>query len=219
MKQIAARLGVSPSSVHNWTADIRLTRELAARIADEAQALRAATWRERNRAKRRAYQEEGRQRARRGEPLHQAGCMLYWAEGSKARNEVTFANSDVNMLRLFVTFLRGCFGVEDSRISIRLNVYTSNRLSISDIERYWLEALELPQTCLRRHILNHYPTSTSGRKRNKLPYGVCCIKVFDTRLVQHIYGAIQEYGGFDEPRWLDGPPIKSRPRAKATAQA
>jgi hypothetical protein len=24
-----------------------------------------------------------------------------------------------------------------------------------------------------------------------------------TRIVQHIYGAIQEYAGFEEPRWLD----------------
>jgi hypothetical protein len=30
------------------------------------------------------------------------------------------------------------------------------------------------------------------------------------QLVQHIYGAIQEYAGFDEPRWLDGPPRKSQ---------
>jgi hypothetical protein len=24
-----------------------------------------------------------------------------------------------------------------------------------------------------------------------------------TQIVQHIYGAIQEYAGFEEPRWLD----------------
>jgi len=24
-----------------------------------------------------------------------------------------------------------------------------------------------------------------------------------TEIVQHIYGAIQEYAGFEEPRWLD----------------
>jgi hypothetical protein len=25
----------------------------------------------------------------------------------------------------------------------------------------------------------------------------------NTWIVQHIYGAIQEYGGFEEPAWLD----------------
>jgi len=39
---------------------------------------------------------------------------------------------------------------------------------------------------------------------NRLPYGVCTVGgISQTRIVQHIYGAIQEYGGFDEPRWLD----------------
>lgn len=51
-------------------------------------------------------------------------------------------------------------------------------------------------------MLNHTPTSSSGRARKKLPYGVCTLTVCSTRLVQHIYGAIQEYGGFDEPAWL-----------------
>jgi hypothetical protein len=40
-----------------------------------------------------------------------AGCMLYWAEGAKERNTVKFVNSDVAMVRLFVNFMKGCFGV------------------------------------------------------------------------------------------------------------
>jgi hypothetical protein len=52
--------------------------------------------------------------------------------------------------------------------------------------------------------MNHTPTSSSGMKTNRLPYGVCNVRVLrSTALVQHIYGAIQEYGGFEEPRWLD----------------
>jgi hypothetical protein len=39
--------------------------------------------------------------------------------------------------------------------------------------------------------------------RSKLPHGVCTLRVQSTWIVQHNYGAIQEYGGFDEPGWLD----------------
>ena len=82
-------------------------------------------------------------------------------------------------------------------------MYTNNGRTIEEIERYWLEALELPRTCVRKHTLNHLPTSSSGKKRT-LPYGVCAVSVCSgTALVQHIYGAIQEYVGSDEPRWLD----------------
>jgi DNA-binding transcriptional MerR regulator len=34
--------------------------------------------------------------------------------------------------------------------------------------------------------------------------------LYDARILQQIYGAIQEYAGFDEPRWLDGPPRTRR---------
>jgi hypothetical protein len=52
--------------------------------------------------------------------------------------------------------------------------------------------------------VDYRTTTTTGKKANKLPYGVGNLDVNrSTRIVQHIYGAIQEYGGFDEPRWLD----------------
>jgi AcrR family transcriptional regulator len=203
MKQIAARLGVSVGSVHLWTKDIEISLEQAERNQHRGRAKAAKTWKAKNRARRLAFQEEGRKRARLGDPLHQAGCFLYWAEGSKERNVVGFANSDVHMVRFFVRFLRESLEVRADQIKVNLNVYTGNGLSIEEIEEYWLDALDLDRSCLRAHMVNHFPTSSSGKKRNRLPYGVCFVKVHSTRLVQHIYGAIQEYGGFEEPRWLD----------------
>jgi hypothetical protein len=144
--------------------------------------------------------------------------MLYWAEGAKSRNQVHFANSDPNMVRFFWEFMRDQLGVRADDITVRLNVYTTNGLTLREIEGYWLGTLDLPRTCLRGHTLNHAPTSSSGRKRNRLPYGVCSLRVLrSTHLVQHIYGAIQEYAGFDEPGWLDGPPRK--PAANVTPAA
>jgi hypothetical protein len=138
--------------------------------------------------------------------------MLYWAEGWKSRNTLLFANSDLHMVRLFCQFLRESLTVSADEITLSLNVYTGNGLSIEEIENHWLDGLRLPRTCLRGHIVNHRPTSSSGKKRNRLPYGVARLKVHSTRLLQQVLGAIQEYGGFEEPRWLDGPTVKRRPR-------
>jgi hypothetical protein len=134
--------------------------------------------------------------------------MLYWAEGSKERNAVIFANSDLQMIRFFHCFLRDCFSIPPERFGFRLNVYTGNGLSIRQIEDHWLKGVALPRACLRKHTVNNYPTSSSGKKRNKLPYGVGSLMLFSTRIAQHIYGAIEEYASFEEPRWLDGPPRK-----------
>jgi hypothetical protein len=223
IKRIAGMLGVSPSSVFHWTRDIELTPEQRLRNIrgplgpqdPELVKKRAAAWRERCQRKRRQYQRDGRERARQGDALHMAGCMLYWAEGTKRRNTVQLANSDLNMVKFFCHFLRTSFGVNSTDMTLRLNVYTSNGLSIRAIENHWLTALDLPRSALRGHTLNHTPTSSSGRKTNRLPYGVCSIAVLkSTHMVQHIYGAIQEYARFEEPRWLDGPPIKPRPKKK-----
>ncbi len=212
IKRIAAHLGVSPSSVHYWCRDIVLDPDQVDRNLrgptgpqnPEHIAARAAARSRSSRIRRFVHQYGGRQRARAGnDPLHIAGCMLYWAEGAKSRNTVRFANSDPNMMRLFARFLRSFFDVTPEQMSVRLNVYTNNGLSLEEIEDHWLEILELPRTVLRKHSLNHMPTSSSGRKRNKLPYGVCTLCVSRTDVVQHIFGAIQAYGGFEEPRWLD----------------
>jgi hypothetical protein len=212
MKQIATLLGVSPASVHAWTRDVKLSAEQREHNLRAARAEAGQRWAEINRARRRTYQEEGRRRARQGDFLHQAGCMLYWAEGAKDRGVVTFANSDPAMVRLFWRFLHTCFDVHPTRVAIRLNVYLNNGRSLREIEDRWLNVLGLPRSCLRAHVVNHFPTSSSGKKQDKLPYGVCTLRVYDTSMVQHIFGAIQEYAGFEEPRWLDGPPRKPRQR-------
>jgi hypothetical protein len=204
---IAKRLGISITTARRWTLDIHLSAEQLGRIegrrvtaARMASAAMVEGWRER----RIAWQLEGRRRAREGNLLHQAGCLLYWAEGSKSRNFVRLVNSDVNLLRMFRRFVTECFDVGPSQMAVRLHVYTGNGLTIREIEQYWLAELDLPRSCLRKHSINKRPAPTSGVKKNKFPFGVASLEVQrSTWLIQHIYGAIQEYGGFEEPRWLD----------------
>ena len=216
MRRIAEELGVSVSSVSVWTRDIELTPEQRAANLARAGSVRGTAWSERYRELRRVYQREGRIRARRSEPLHIAGCMLYWAEGAKDRNQAALANGDPAMVEAFMLFLRSCFGLTSDDVTFNLNVYTGNGLTIDEIEQLWMKRLGLPKSCARKHTVNHFPTSSSGRRPNKLPHGVCTLKVKkSTRIVQHIYGAIQEYAGIDCPEWLDGPPRKPR-RAEAS---
>jgi hypothetical protein len=210
-KRIASMLGVSVGSAFAWTRDIELTPEQkehnlrGPRGPQNPERIRraAASWSARCRRARASCQEDGRVVAREGDPLHQAGCMLYWAEGAKRRNTIQFTNSDPHMLAFFRRFLVEAMAIEVDEITMSINVYTNNGMAIEEIERYWLDLLELPPSSVRKHMLNHMPTSSSGRASNKLPYGVVTLNVHSTWMVQHIYGAIQEYAGFDEPAWLD----------------
>jgi transcriptional regulator with XRE-family HTH domain len=88
INEIARRVGVSKSSVSLWVRDIELTTQQqdALRAMNPAYNRQLSGWRNaaaRHRANRVVAQESGRALARAGEPLHLAGSMLYWAEGSK----------------------------------------------------------------------------------------------------------------------------------------
>jgi hypothetical protein len=202
MKRIAYRLGVSVSSVSLWVRDIELSAEQRAVLRNKmsgawsANAVAARRRRVRSQA-------AGRELARRNDHLFIAGCMLFWAEGAKSRNAVRIANSDPALLRLVVRFLRECYGAPIERLAITCHLFADHIERQHEIEQFWLDALELPRDCLRPSIVNVYSKYSQKKRRNKLPFGTCKLVYNDTRTVQSIYGAIQEYAGIDRPEWLD----------------
>lgn len=207
INRIASLLQVSASSVHAWTRDIQLTPDQREALRHSelvrlAQKAGNETMRRRAREKRLRAQEHGRRLAQRGDALHLAGCMLFWAEGSKSRNRVEFTNSDPDMLSRFLEFLRECYSVADTEIAFALNVHLNNGLELDEIENWWLDRLGLPRTAVRSHTVNTY-SRASKRTRRTLPYGTVRVTVDSTFVVQSIYGAIQHYVGIKRPEWVD----------------
>ena len=128
--------------------------------------------------------------------------MLYWAEGSKERNNVGLSNSDPEVVRFFLAFLRAYFGVPNEKVRLQCNLFADHVERQGEIEQFWLDVLDLPRTCLTKSMVNTYSKYSLKKRMNKLPYGTCRLSVHSTAIVQHIYGAIQEYAGFDRPEWL-----------------
>src|SRR6266511_1147115 len=129
--------------------------------------------------------------------------MLYWAEGEKSRGKLSVSNADVELLRFFVDFLRNQFDVPDEAIRIHCHLFADHLERQTEIERFWLAALGLPASRLGKSVVNVYSKYSEKKRKNKLPYGTCKLTVNSTRIVQTIFGSIQEYGGFDRPGWLD----------------
>jgi hypothetical protein len=201
--EIAAALGVSKSTASLWVRDVPLTEAqieilINNRRQNKGRLKGAQANRERFRALRLGYQQNGRTKAREGRSLHLAGCMLYWAEGVKSPNNVYFVNSDANMMCLFMRFLREELSVPDALMSIRIHCHTQDEVEKRRIERYWLDLLLLPDSCLRRTLFKQ----GSEKSKHVLQNGICSVRVHRVEYVQHIYGAIQEYAGFENPAWL-----------------
>jgi AcrR family transcriptional regulator len=208
IKEIARLVGVSRSSVSLWVRDIELTPEQEAVLTDRdpARNQRRIGWganMERARLRRRSSQLAGRRRARQLEPIYIAGCMLYWAEGAKTRGTVELSNADPEVIRFFARFLRECFGVPSDRMRLACHLFADHTARQREIEQFWLDVVGLPRSSLRKSIVNHYSRSSQRKRTNKLPYGTCKLVVCSTEIVQTIYGSIQEFAGFNRPRWLD----------------
>jgi len=192
--------------VSSWIRDIVLTPEqrdelvsrsrLGPVVAGERKAAAA-------RDVRAQWQADGRRLARRGDWSYAGGCMLYWAEGAKARNAVALTNSDPQLVATFATFLRRHFDVSDERFRIACNLFADHVARQREVEDFWLGMLGLPRSALRKSTVNVFSKYSQKKRLNKLPYGTCKLVVCSTRIVQTIYGSIQEYGGFERPEWLD----------------
>ena len=206
VRKIALELHVAQSTASLWVRDVPLTEEQRQSLSRLSERQRAGLManKVRTREARLVSQALGRMIARIDDPLHRAGCMLFWAEGSKKRNAVAFTNSDADMMELFLRFLRECYDVADERVCLSINCFLGNGKTLAEIEAWWLERLELPATCLRKAIVNR-PSSASKGVRRPLLHGTARITVNSTRIVQTIYGAIQEYAGIERPEWADLP--------------
>jgi hypothetical protein len=104
------------------------------------------------------------------------------------------------MMRIFMRFLRECCAVADADVRLKINCFLGNGKTLAEIEAWWLERLELPPSCLRTATVNR-PSSASKAIRKPLIHGTARLTVHSTRLVQSIYGAIQEYAGIERPEW------------------
>lgn len=205
---IAERLQVAKSSVSAWVRDIELTPEQQARLRRanhryDGQLLGQERRSASARAARLTAQEHGREFARRNDPLHIQGCMLYWGEGSKSRNAAALANSDPQLLRLFIHFLQQCYALPADKLALAIHCHLGNGLTPREIVDWWLRELELPACCARRPVINRVSHASKGRRGHKLPYGTARVIAHSTFVVQSIFGAIQEYGGFERSEWLD----------------
>jgi hypothetical protein len=147
MADIAARLGVSKSSVSLWVRDVAFEpRPRATRGRRRAP----------NALQRRKQAEidrllaEGRDRVGRlsEREFLVAGVVLYAGEGSKGDGEVRFVNSDPRMIVFFCSWLRRFFEIDESRL--RVHLYLHQGLDLAAATAFWSALTNIPLTQFRK---------------------------------------------------------------------
>ncbi len=119
-----------------------------------------------------------------------AGTMLYWAEGSKWSGEkiVDFANSDPQMISLFMSFLREVCGIDDSKI--RIYLYCHSNYNSQELIDYWSDITKIPKQQFTKPYIKE---SITNSKQNKMFHGLIHVRYNDKKLLILIRQWIKEY--------------------------
>src|SRR5258708_26186351 len=79
---------------------------------------------------------------RMGNTLFVTGVMLYWAEGDKTQERVGFTNSDPEMIKFMMRWLREVCKVPELKFRIALSIMTLHNRKIS--EEFWSKLTGVP---------------------------------------------------------------------------
>ncbi len=132
------------------------------------------------------------------------GLALYWAEGYKQPirkngREVTYhpislTNSDPNLIKIFLRFLREFCKVPEEKIKIGLRIF--KHLNEKEVISFWTKITGIPEKNFQKTYLGISKSSMGKRPYNRLPYGIIQIRINDTNLFHKIMGWIEGIKNF-----------------------
>ena len=97
--------------------------------------------------------------------------LLYWAEGTKVRGVLQFANTDPKLILLFVKLLRSCYELDEAKFRVRLHLHYYHK--VRKVKAFWSKLLNIP-------IAQFHKTYRKTRSREKTFRknfgGICFVK-------------------------------------------
>lgn len=203
IKFIAKKLNVSVGSVSVWCKNVVLTedqlRTLEKNACDPNYGLRLQNSQMQRRKKEQKISdllnlgenEIGKLTKR---ELFLVGIALYWAEGFKKDTQVGFANSNPEMINLYLKWLYECCDVKKEDLIVRITVNISHKDRSKEIETYWSNATKIPMENFRKPFYQQFKWKKVYENPNEY-YGVLRIKVRKSLdFLRKIHGWIKGLG-------------------------
>lgn len=108
---------------------------------------------------------------------------LYWAEGAKspASCGVRFANTDPELMLLFLTLLRSCYPINEKRLRVRLHLHYYHKIKATKL--FWANLLNIPLNQFQKIYTKKRSISKRFRKNFM---GICMVRYDDTNLKHKI---------------------------------
>jgi len=195
-REIAKTVGVSKNSVSRWCKGLKLSLSVQ-KILEKKSNYPKELFRKYNQLKAKRVQIENREivkkfskeirRPSRYE-LKLIGTVLHWAEGNKRQTyRVQFANSDSNIVMVYLRFLREILRIPDEKLLTTIRVHPN--INISRAIKFWSKTTKLPRE--RFHIVRQISRASQGKRPfNSLPYGTLDVRFSGRQKFQQIKGWI-----------------------------
>lgn len=110
--------------------------------------------------------------------LWMVGLGLWLGEGSKTLEQIRLVNSNPDVVRLFVKWLREICKLENKNITLAMHLYPDS--NENECKKYWMEITDLPATQFRKTQVDRR-TNKSTSKVGKSPFGTLHVTVVSNR--------------------------------------
>lgn len=175
---IAQRLGLGKSTLSHWLRKIpyQPNRTVIERIR-LGPARAAANKQQRKLQEITSLKVEGRRHIGKlsDRDLLLLGLGLYMGEGTKLYEDVRIVNSDPQVIRVAMEWLRRSCGVPNQNFAAVVHLYPDSSPNAS--VRYWSRVTGVPQRQFERVQIDRR-LDKSNQKRRRLPYGTVHMKVY-----------------------------------------
>ncbi len=176
--QIKSELGVSKSTLSYWLKDYPLSHkridELRNKNAKRIERFRQSMFEKRKKRLDQIYtQAKSTILPLTKKELLLAGLCLYWGEGTKSDwSKIALTNSDPNVLRFFIHWLKRACNIDKKDLKIRLQLYCD--MNIKKEILFWSKILSIP---LRQFRKSYIKSTCSKRINHKggFGHGTCAV--------------------------------------------
>jgi len=122
------------------------------------------------------------------EKLELTGLILYWGEGYKTfkSHGIDFANSDPDMVKIFIKFLRLVYGVDEKRFRILLYCYANQ--NVISLIKFWSKLTGIS----KKQFSKPYVRKDFRENGRKMKYGMVHVRYADKKLFLSIMKSIDE---------------------------
>ena len=111
-------------------------------------------------------------------------AMLYWAEGQKSPElgaPVNFTNTDPKLMLLFLTMLRNCYRLDESKLRVRLHLHWYHK--INEVRSFWSMLLNIDESKFGKIYLKQRSKTKTFRKNLA---GICIVRYHSIDLRREI---------------------------------